>query len=356
MLEVKNLTKQYRGKTVVDNISFTVENGHVTGFLGPNGSGKTTTMRLLLGLERPTSGTALIDGKKFAQHVAPLATVGALLDAKALHPKRTAYAHLQSLALTHGIPKRRVDEVIELTGLASVAKKAVRGFSLGMGQRLGIAVALLGDPQNVILDEPVNGLDPEGVKWVRDLAKYLAEQGKAVLISSHLMSEMEQTADNLVVIGRGKLLTQAPMQEFLQLQQRKIAFVRTSRRDELAALLTQRGNSVTVTDVDALLVEGASARDIAEIAYTAGVLVYELTPQIPSLEDVYLQMTQSEVEYKSGQLVSTLSQQAVATPASVMPSAQPVAAQPATSDPAVQGDGTLPQAQPATMFKNEERS
>lgn len=227
MIEVKSLSKTYGSKTAVDDLSFTVPDGKVTGFLGPNGAGKSTTMRLIVGLEKPSSGKALVDGATYVSKPSPLSSVGVLLDAKAMHPGRSGLNHLRSLALTHGIPKKRVDEVIEMTGLSAVSKKKVKGFSLGMGQRMGIAAALLGDPQNVILDEPVNGLDPEGVIWVRNLARYLASEGKTVLISSHLMSEMSQTADDLIVIGRGRLLANSSMDEFLALAASNDVLVRT---------------------------------------------------------------------------------------------------------------------------------
>lgn len=298
MLEVRNLTKKYGGKTAVNDVSFTVPNGRVTGFLGPNGAGKSTTMRMLLGLEKPTSGSALIEGQNYRSLTSPLTSVGALLDAKAMHPGRTGRAHLRSLALTHGIPTTRVDEVIEMTGLTTAASKKVRGFSLGMGQRMGIAAALLGDPQNVILDEPVNGLDPEGVIWVRNLARHLASQGKCVLISSHLMSEMSQTADDLVVIGRGKILANSSMSDFLALADNSRVLVRTDAREELAATLTTRKISFEAVDTDGFLVQ-APARDIARASMDAGVLLHELTPQTATLEDVYMNMTRDEIEYQS---------------------------------------------------------
>ncbi|HWK92509.1 MAG TPA: ATP-binding cassette domain-containing protein, partial [Luteimicrobium sp.] len=215
MIEAHGLTKRYGPKTAVDGISFTVRPGTVTGFLGPNGAGKSTTMRMIMGLDRPTAGSVTVNGKPYAQHRSPLTEVGALLEAKAVHTGRTAYNHLRALAATHGIPASRVGEVIEMTGLQAVAKKRVGGFSLGMGQRLGIAVALLGDPKTLILDEPVNGLDPEGVLWVRNLARFLASEGRTVFLSSHLMSEVAQTADRVLVIGRGKILADASVQEFV---------------------------------------------------------------------------------------------------------------------------------------------
>lgn len=299
MLEVKNLTKTYGAKTAVNNVSFTVPNGSVTGFLGPNGAGKSTTMRMLLGLEKPTSGTATIDGAPYAKLSSPLSSVGALLDAKALHPSRSGINHLRSLALTHGIPRARVEEVIAMTGLTAAASKKVKGFSLGMGQRLGIAAALLGDPQNIILDEPVNGLDPEGVIWVRNLARALAADGKSVFISSHLMSEMAQTADHLVVIGRGRILANTSMQEFLALADNTRVLARTDQRDTLAQALATAGTEHTPVDTDGLLVQ-LPARDLASLALTHGVLLHELTPQTATLEEVYMNMTRNDVEYNSG--------------------------------------------------------
>ena len=266
MLQVQNLSKRYGEKTAVNDVSFTVPDGKVTGFLGPNGAGKSTTMRMIVGLDRPTAGTALVDGSQYTSLKSPLGSVGALLEGKT-HPGRSAYNHLRSIAYTHNIPLARVHEVIEMTGLNAVAKRKVGGFSLGMGQRLGIAVALLGNPHNVILDEPVNGLDPEGVVWVRQLAKHLASEGRAVLISSHLMSEMAQTADDLIIIGRGRLLEHTSIQH-------------------------------TPVDTDGLLVS-ADARALAELAFNEHILLYTLAPQEASLEDVYLEITRSEVEYAS---------------------------------------------------------
>ncbi|MDT0190626.1 ABC transporter ATP-binding protein [Rothia terrae] len=330
MLEVSQLTRQYGDKTAVDNISFTVPNGKVTGFLGPNGAGKSTTMRMLMGLEHPTSGSALIDGQKYASLKSPLSTVGALLDAKAMHPGRSGLQHLRSLALTHGFPKKRVDEVIEMTGLSAVAKKKVKGFSLGMGQRMGIAGALLGDPQNVILDEPVNGLDPEGVIWVRNLARHLASEGKTVLISSHLMSEMSQTADNLVVIGRGRILANSSMQDYLKLADDQRVLVRTDQRDEFASFLSQQGVNFSPVETDGLMVEHTPARDLASYALDRRILLHEVTPQVATLEQVYMQMTRGEVEYHSGDFNA-------ANGSVVAPGGSPSQA---------------PQADPATMYES----
>jgi ABC-2 type transport system ATP-binding protein len=300
VIEIEHLTKTYGDRTAVDDVSFTVRPGRVTGFLGPNGAGKTTTMRLVVGLENPTRGLTRVNGKPYAQHRAPLTEVGVLLDAKAVHPRRTARAHLAALAATHGIPRSRVQEVVDLTGLGAAADKRVGGFSLGMGQRLGIAAALLGDPRTVVLDEPVNGLDPEGVVWVRHLAQYLAAEGRTVFLSSHLMSEMAQTADHLVVIGRGRILADAPIEQILA-GGRTRTRIRTTDRAGLRRALAGTGADVAdLDDDDAVVVTGPEPRRIAEAAMAEGVLLYELTPLTETLEDVYMAMTQDEVEYRSG--------------------------------------------------------
>ncbi|WP_237693121.1 ABC transporter ATP-binding protein [Rothia nasimurium] len=329
MLEVRNLTKTYGPKTAVNDISFTVPNGRVTGFLGPNGAGKSTTMRMLVGLEKPSKGSALVDGQPYRSLKSPLTSVGALLDAKAMHPGRNGAAHLRSLALTHGIPKSRVDEVIEMTGLAAVSKKKVKGFSLGMGQRMGIAAALLGDPQNVILDEPVNGLDPEGVIWVRNLARHLASEGRAVLISSHLMSEMSQTADDLIVIGRGRLLANCSMEDFLKIGDENKVLVRTDARDTFATALNEAGHTFTALETDGLMVEQADARDLARLAQGAGVLLHELTPQKSTLEQVYMNMTRDDVEYTSASFATPQHDGGTDAPTS----SQPPAGAPAPATP-----------------------
>ena len=301
MIEIQGLTKRYGDKTAVDNITATIRPGIVTGFLGPNGAGKSTTMRTIVGLDRPSSGTVTVNGKRYAQHRAPMLEVGALLDAKAIHTGRTAYNHLLAMAATHGIGKARVHEVIAMTGLESVAKKRVRGFSLGMGQRLGIAAALLGDPQTLILDEPVNGLDPEGVMWVRQLTKHLASQGRTVFLSSHLMSEMAQTADHLIVLGRGRIIADAPMSEILSVATGSAVRVRTPQVADLAPRLTGEGGTVTAstTEADLLTVAGLAPARIGEVAAHAGVVLHELTPVSASLEEAYLELTQDEVEYHS---------------------------------------------------------
>lgn len=301
MIEIRELTKRFGDKTAVDRITATVRPGVVTGFLGPNGAGKSTTMRAIVGLDRPTSGSVLVNGKRYAEHAAPLREVGALLDAKAIHTGRTAYNHLLAMAATHGIGKARVHEVIAMTGLESVAKKRVGGFSLGMGQRLGIAAALLGDPQTLILDEPVNGLDPEGVMWVRRLTQHLASQGRTVFLSSHLMSEMAQTADHLIVLGRGRIIADAPVSEVLALATGSAVRVRTPLAADLAPRLTAEGGGVTASPVepDLLSVTGILPARIGELAMHAGIVLHELTPVSASLEDAYLELTQDEVEYHS---------------------------------------------------------
>ncbi|AGW41594.1 ABC transporter ATP-binding protein [Leifsonia xyli subsp. cynodontis DSM 46306] len=295
MIHLDRLTKTFGQKTAVDDITATVQPGKVTGFLGPNGAGKSTTMRMIMGLDRPTTGAATINGKRYAELRSPLTEVGALLDAKAVHTARTAYNHLLALAATHGIPKRRVEEVIGLTGLESVAGKRVGGFSLGMGQRLGIAAAMLGDPATLILDEPVNGLDPEGVLWVRQFARHLAGQGRTVFLSSHLMSEMAQTADHIIVLGRGRILADAPVGEILAGATRNAVRVRTPQVDQLARAIA--APDVTITGVEAQLIEvtGLSSAQIGDLAAATSVVLHELTPISASLEEAYLELTQDEV-------------------------------------------------------------
>jgi ABC-2 type transport system ATP-binding protein len=299
MIEAADLSKRFGAKTAVDGISFTVKPGRVTGFLGPNGAGKSTTMRMIVGLDNPSGGDVRVNGKHYAQHSAPLREVGALLDAKAVHTKRSAYNHLRAMAATHGIPDSRVREVIEMTGLGPVARKRVGGFSLGMGQRLGIACALLGDPHTVILDEPVNGLDPEGVQWVRHLAKGLAAEGRTVFLSSHLMSEMALTADHLIVIGRGRIIADAPISDILDGHQQSRTRVRTASPDELTRALAADGVSSQQLEPELLEITGTDSRRIAEVALARQILVYELTPLQASLEEAYMQLTTDEVEYHS---------------------------------------------------------
>lgn len=299
MIEANGLTKVYGAKTAVAGVSFTVRAGQVTGFLGPNGAGKSTTMRMIMGLDRPTSGSVTVNGLPYVRHKAPLREVGALLDAKAVHTSRSAYNHLLAMAATHSIPKSRVHEVIEMTGLEAVARKKAGGFSLGMGQRLGIAAALLGDPQTLILDEPVNGLDPEGVVWVRNLVRYLAGQGRTVFLSSHLMSEMAQTADHLIVIGRGRVIADAPIRDIITGKGQARVRVRTDEPDRLYQLLAGRGASIDVPERELLEVTGLEPRNIAAAALENHVMVYELTPLVASLEEAYMELTKDDVEYHS---------------------------------------------------------
>jgi ABC-2 type transport system ATP-binding protein len=306
MIEIHHVVKRYGDKTAVDDLDFTVEPGVVTGFLGPNGAGKSTTMRMIIGLDAPTSGHVAVNGKHYAQHTAPLHEVGALLEARSVHPGRSAYSHLLSLAQTHGIPRRRVDEVIELAGLGKVAKKRAGSFSLGMGQRLGIAAALLGDPQTVMLDEPVNGLDPEGVLWIRNLLKGLAAEGRTVFVSSHLMSEMALTATNLVIVGRGKLLADTTVASFVEQAGGESVKVVCSAPDRLRLLMA--GPNVTVTGeagTETLHVSGLSAREIGRRAAEAGIAVYDLTQQTVSLEEAFMALTQDSVEYRSTTITDT---------------------------------------------------
>jgi ABC-2 type transport system ATP-binding protein len=299
MIEIEGLTKRYGAKTAVDNISATIRPGRVTGFLGPNGAGKSTTMRAIVGLDRPTHGTVTVNGQQYASMRAPLHEVGALLDAKAIHTGRTAYNHLLAMAATHGIGKSRVHEVIAMTRLESVAKKRVGGFSLGMGQRLGIAAALLGDPNTLILDEPVNGLDPEGVVWVRQLARHYAAEGRTVFLSSHLMSEMAQTADHVIVLGRGRIIADAPIGDILAGATKKAVTVRSPQAGLLAERLAAPDVTVTSTPDGALAITGISAAQIGEAAAQAGVVLHELTPVGASLEEAYLELTQDDVEYRT---------------------------------------------------------
>ncbi|QGH68710.1 ABC transporter ATP-binding protein [Pseudactinotalea sp. HY158] len=299
MIEAHALTKRYGAKLAVDDISFTVRSGRVTGFLGPNGAGKSTTMRMIVGLDRPTAGTVTVAGQPYARLRSPLTEVGALLEAKAIHPGATARNHLRGLAATHRIPRRRVDEVIDMTGLAGVAGKRVGGFSLGMGQRLGIAAALLGDPHTLILDEPVNGLDPEGVKWVRTMVRYLASEGRTVFLSSHLMSEMAITADDLIVIGRGRILTSGTVQDVIASSTGSSVAVETPQAGDLARLLQSDTSTVTSTGPSRLTVSGLEAAHIGEIAAAHGVVLHQLTTQSASLEEAFMSLTADSVEYRS---------------------------------------------------------
>ncbi|MFB8146941.1 ABC transporter ATP-binding protein [Microbacterium sp. NPDC056003] len=302
MIVAENLSKSFGAKHAVADVSFTVSPGKVTGFLGPNGAGKSTTMRMIVGLDRPTRGAVTVNGRDYAGMPSPLTEVGVLLDAKAVHSGRSARNHLRAMAATHGIPRTRVDEVIDITGLASVARKRAGGFSLGMGQRLGIAAALLGDPHTLILDEPVNGLDPEGVMWVRRFVRYAASEGKTVLLSSHLMSEMSLTADHIIVLGRGRVLADAPADELVRQWTRATVRVRSPRATELAGIFARDGVSVTHLASDLIDVEGALAAEIGDTAASRGIPLHELTPTSGTLEDAYLRLTGDDVEYKTKDL------------------------------------------------------
>ncbi|QFU86877.1 ABC transporter ATP-binding protein [Amycolatopsis sp. YIM 10] len=295
-IEARGLTKRYGDKLAVDHLDFTIEPGRVTGFLGPNGAGKSTTMRLVLGLDAPTSGTVTVHGHRYADLPRPMHTVGALLDARAVHPGRTAAQHLLSLAQTAGIGRARVDEVLALVGLSNVAGKRAGTFSLGMSQRLGIAGALLGDPPVLMFDEPVNGLDPEGIRWIRGLMRDFAAEGRTVLVSSHLMSEMALTAQHLLVLGRGQLIADTGMDDFLRLHSEETVLVRTDETDRLARLLRRTGATFEMRD-DSLLVVDRTAGEIGKLAAAEGIALSELTPSRGSLEDVFMALTHDSVEY-----------------------------------------------------------
>ncbi|MGY1703760.1 ABC transporter ATP-binding protein [Geodermatophilus sp. SYSU D00697] len=298
MIELDGLTKHYRDRVAVDDLTVRIEPGRVTGFLGPNGSGKTTTMRCVLGLTRPTAGTATVLGVPYRNLDRPMRRVGALVDPRARHPGRTAYQHLVVLAQSNALPMRRVDEVVELVGLGSVAHERVRGFSLGMGQRLGIAAALLGDPEVLLLDEPVNGLDPEGIRWVRELLRDLAAEGRTVLVSSHLMSEMEDTADHLVVLGRGRLLADVSIADLLGAH--AAVRVRSPEAPLLGVALRRAGAHVSLEVDGALRVEGLDVTEVGDVAFDARARVHELTRVMVSLEAAYLALTGEDVEYRAG--------------------------------------------------------
>ncbi|MFE3634421.1 ATP-binding cassette domain-containing protein [Streptomyces cellostaticus] len=296
-IDVRDLTKEYGGRRAVDRLTFGVRPGHVTGFLGPNGAGKSTTMRLVLGLDRPTSGTATIGGRAYTELRDPLRRVGALLDAGAAHGSRSARDHLRALAVSNRIPAHRVDTVLERTGLAAVARRRVRTFSLGMRQRLGIAAALLGDPEVVLLDEPANGLDPEGIVWIRTLLRDLAAQGRAVLVSSHLMNETAAFADHLVIVGRGRLLADAPVREFIHARLRPRVRIRTTDPAALGGLLTRHGHDASQDADGTWTVRHARVDDIGRLVARAGVPVLELTAQEATLEEAYLDLTAAEAEF-----------------------------------------------------------
>jgi len=306
VIEAQDLTKRYGDKVAVDHLTFRVEPGRVTGFLGPNGAGKSTTMRLVLGLDRPAAGRATINGRPYIQLAQPLRTVGALLEARSMHPGRSARNHLLFLAQTQGLPSRRVDEVLDLVGLREVARKRIKGYSLGMGQRVGIAAAMLGDPSVLLLDEPVNGLDPEGILWIRNLIKQLASEGRTIFVSSHLMNEMAVTADHLIVIGRGKLIADCSTHEFISRSSEKSVLVRSPDADRLADLIAADGGKAIAQQPSdgqaaAFSVTGLEAPRIGEIAAANRIVLHELTPQLASLEEAFMELTAGSVEYGGGE-------------------------------------------------------
>jgi ABC-2 type transport system ATP-binding protein len=302
MIEAQGLTKDYGDKRAVDGLSFTVQPGIVTGFLGPNGSGKSTTMRLILGLDAPTAGDVRVDGKHYREFPAPLHEVGALLEARSVHTGRSAYYHLLALAQTHGIPRGRVDELIDLVGLHEVARKRAGKFSLGMGQRLGIATALLGDPGTLILDEPVNGLDPEGIHWIRNLLKQLAAEGRTVFVSSHLMAEMALTADHLIVVGRGRLIADTSVDEFVRMASGLVVRVRSPQANRLRDLVAGPDISVTSVSPGLLEVTGLTAEQVGETAAANGIVLHELGTQQASLEEAFMELTRGDVEFRAGEV------------------------------------------------------
>jgi ABC-2 type transport system ATP-binding protein len=302
VIEARGLTKDYGDKRAVDGLTFSVRPGIVTGFLGPNGSGKSTTMRLILGLDAPTDGDVTVNGKPYRDHQAPLHEVGALLEARSVHTGRSAYNHLLALARTHGIPRSRVEELIDLVGLRDVAKQRVGKFSLGMGQRLGIAAALLGDPSTVMLDEPVNGLDPEGIHWMRSLLKGLASEGRTVFVSSHLMTEMSLTADHLIVIGRGRKIADTSTTEFLSAASGNVVRLRSPQATELSRLVAAPDVTVEALQPGYLEVHGLTAAQIGDVAAANGIALHELTPQQASLEEAFMDLTREEIEFKAAEL------------------------------------------------------
>jgi ABC-2 type transport system ATP-binding protein len=298
MIEARAVSKRYGERLAVDDLTFTVKPGAVTGFLGPNGAGKSTTIRMIMGLDAPTSGRVTVNGKRYDRHPAPLHEVGALLEAKAVHTGRSAYNHLLALALTTGIPRRRVDEVIGLVGLTDVAGKRVGGFSLGMGQRLGVAAALLGDPATLVLDEPVNGLDPQGILWIRRLLHNLAAEGRTVLVSSHLLSEMALTAEHLIVIGKGRLIADTSVEEFIGQASRKSVRVRSPQAADLRELLAGPDVSITSAEPGVLEVTGRSSADIGRIACERSIPLEELVVVQASLEEAFMELTEDALEYR----------------------------------------------------------
>ncbi|MGI8412619.1 MAG: ABC transporter ATP-binding protein [Solirubrobacteraceae bacterium] len=297
MIEVTDVTKRYGAKVAVDKLTFTVAPGVVTGFLGPNGAGKSTTMRLILGLDAPDSGRALVNDKLYRDHVSPLREVGALLEARSVHTGRSAYNHLLALAQTHGIGRTRVNELVDMVGLRDVAGKRAGGFSLGMGQRLGIASALLGDPHTVMLDEPVNGLDPEGIQWVRHLLKRLAAEGRTVFVSSHLMSEMALTATHLIVIGRGRLIADMDVEEFLRGASNQSVRIRSPQLERLRELIAAPEVRIETVAPSVAEVNGLDSEQVGRIAAENGIVLYELTPQRASLEEAFMELTRDELEF-----------------------------------------------------------
>lgn len=297
MIEVSNLTKRYGKVTAVDDVSFTVSPGKVTGFLGPNGAGKSTTMRMILGLDKPDAGTVLVNGRPYRSAPTPVAEIGALLEAKGFDKARSARNHLRSLAATSGISDARVDEVLALVGLKEVARSKAGGFSLGMGQRLGIAVALLGDPRMVMLDEPVNGLDPDGVLWIRNLLRQLANEGRTVFLSSHLMSEMELIADQLIIIGRGRIMADTSMRDFIDSSSMNRVKVVSPKAAELKQVLEGRAALAELSDSGELIISGMPAADVGEAAFAAGILLHELTPLNASLEEAFMELTRDSVQF-----------------------------------------------------------
>src|SRR5215813_7424408 len=300
MIEARGLTKRFGDKLAVDELSFTVEPGRITGFLGPNGAGKTTTMRLILGLDHPTGGSVTVNGRQFPRSASPMREDGALLDAKAMHGGRSAYTHLLCLAQTNGLPRRRVGEVLDLVGLTEVAGKRSKGFSLGMGQRLGIAAALLGDPAILMFDEPVNGLDPEGILWIRSLMKQLAGEGRTVFVSSHLMSEMENTADHLIVIGRGRLIADCSVGEFIERNSVQAVRVRTPKPEILASLIAAAGGTTMPGAGGTVVAQGLPVDQIGDLAFENGIRLHELAPAQASLEEAFMELTASSVEFHAG--------------------------------------------------------
>jgi ABC-2 type transport system ATP-binding protein len=308
VIEAHGLSKHYGSTLAVDDLSFEVRPGQVTGFLGPNGAGKSTTLRMVLGLDTPSGGSVTIDGHPYSTLRRPLFEVGAMLEAKSIHEGRTAYNHLLCLAQSNGIGRARIEAVLEIVGLTSVAKKRVGTFSLGMGQRLGIGAALLGDPGVLIFDEPVNGLDPEGIVWIRNLLRSLAAEGRTVFVSSHLMAEMALTADHVIVIGRGRLLAESSIDELIQGNAQNFVRVRSTQDAELTALMTEKGGSSRREADGAIAVTGISAAAIGDLAGTNGIFLHELSPQEVSLEEVYMELTHDAVEYRAGQPVAAAPQ------------------------------------------------